>query len=238
MRGFVPRHLVLRKRLIAHALCLARPDFKIRLGHFPFAHTGKVLFIRPLMDFPNIVVVDLLFEAFCRAYFTAGLPANKFPNFIVYPPAVSNDIRQRRALRRTFRRDVCLLRPAVTMWKNPRLVNTTVLPKLRGGGFLTKPFALVMSLPHPLLFILYYVLSCESVTESHYRECLRVPFQKKFRFYNNCWGQAHRLTPTFIIEPIFPAFPSRLLSRRQDDGVRVIVRRMAKHIVRAGNFIR
>ena len=23
----------------------------------------------------------------------------------------------------------------------------------------------------------------------------------EFRFYNKCWGQAHHLTPTFIIEP-------------------------------------
>ena len=74
MRGFVPRHLVLCKRLIAHALCLARPDFKIRLGHLTFAHTGKVFFIRPLMDFPNVVVVDFLFEAFCRTYFTEVFP--------------------------------------------------------------------------------------------------------------------------------------------------------------------
>ena len=42
MCGFILCHLIFRKRLIAHALCLARPDFKIRLGHFPFAHTGKV----------------------------------------------------------------------------------------------------------------------------------------------------------------------------------------------------
>lgn len=73
MRGFIPRHLVLRKRLIAHALCLARPDFKIGPGHFTFAHTGKVFFIRTLMDLPDIVVVDFLFEAFRRSYFAAGL---------------------------------------------------------------------------------------------------------------------------------------------------------------------
>ena len=172
-----------------------------------------------------------------RVRFIKALPANKVPDFIVYPPAVSNDIRQRRASRRTFRRNVCLLRPAVAMRKNPCLVNTPVLPKLR-GGVLNKTICFSYESTPPHLFILYYVLSCESVTESHYRECLRVPFQKKFRFYNKCWGQAHRLTPTFIIEPIFPALPRRLLSRRQDDGVRVIVRRMAKHIVRAGNFIR
>ena len=75
MRGFVPRHLVLCKRLIAHALCLARPDFKIRLGHLTFAHTGKVFFIRPLMNLPDIVVVNFLFETLCRAYFAAGLSA-------------------------------------------------------------------------------------------------------------------------------------------------------------------
>lgn len=75
MRGFVPRHLVLRKSFIAHTLCLACPDFKIRLGHFTFTHAGKVFFIRPLVDFPNVVVVDLLFETFCRAYFATGLSA-------------------------------------------------------------------------------------------------------------------------------------------------------------------
>lgn len=42
MRGFISSHLILRKCFIAHTLCLARPDFKIRLGHFPFAHAGKV----------------------------------------------------------------------------------------------------------------------------------------------------------------------------------------------------
>lgn len=78
MCGFILCHLIFRKRLIAHALCLARPDFKIRLGHFPFAHTGKVFFIRPLMDFPNIVVVNFLFEAFRCAYFAAGLSALYF----------------------------------------------------------------------------------------------------------------------------------------------------------------
>ena len=70
----VPRHLVFRKRLIAHVLCLAHPDFKIRLGHFPFAHTGKIFFIRPLVDLPNIVVVNFLFEAFCCAYFAQVFP--------------------------------------------------------------------------------------------------------------------------------------------------------------------
>ena len=75
MRSFVPRHLVLDKRLIAHTLCLTRPDFKIRLGHLTFAHAGKVFFIRPLVNLPDIVVVDFLLEAFCRSYFTAGLPA-------------------------------------------------------------------------------------------------------------------------------------------------------------------
>ena len=75
MRGFIPRHLVLRKSFIAHTLCLACPDFKIRLGHFTFTHAGKVFFIRPLVNLPDIVVVDFLLEAFCRSYFTAGLPA-------------------------------------------------------------------------------------------------------------------------------------------------------------------
>ena len=75
MRGFVPHHLVLRKRLITNALCLARPDFKIRLGHFAFTHTGKVFFIRPLMNLPDIVVVNFLFETLCRAYFASGLSA-------------------------------------------------------------------------------------------------------------------------------------------------------------------
>lgn len=53
MRSIIPRCLVLSKSLIAHALCLARPDFKVRLGHFIFAHTGKVFFTRALMDFTN-----------------------------------------------------------------------------------------------------------------------------------------------------------------------------------------
>ena len=78
MCGFILCHLIFRKRLIAHALCLAHPDFKIRLGHLPFAHTGKVFFIRPLVDLPDIVVVNFLFEAFCRSYFTAGLSALHF----------------------------------------------------------------------------------------------------------------------------------------------------------------
>lgn len=75
MRGFVPRCIVLHKRIVAHTFCLARPDFKFRLGHLTFAHTGKVFFICSLMDFPNVVVVDFLFEAFCRAYFATGLSA-------------------------------------------------------------------------------------------------------------------------------------------------------------------
>ena len=79
MRGFVPRHLVLRKSFIAYALCLARPDFKIWLGHFTFTHAGKVFFIRPLVNLPDIVVVDFLLEAFCRSYFTAGLPSLPCP---------------------------------------------------------------------------------------------------------------------------------------------------------------
>lgn len=73
MRSFIPRQLIFRKSLIAHALCLACPDFKIGLGHFAFAHTGKVFFICSLVNLPDIVVVNFLFETFCRTYFAAGL---------------------------------------------------------------------------------------------------------------------------------------------------------------------
>lgn len=75
MCGFILCHLILRKSFIAHALCLTRPNFKFRLGHLTFAHAGKVFFIRPLVDLPDIVVVNFLFEAFCRSYFAAGLSA-------------------------------------------------------------------------------------------------------------------------------------------------------------------
>ena len=39
---------------------------------------GQSIFLRPLMDFPNIVVVNFLFEAFCCAYLAAGLSALHF----------------------------------------------------------------------------------------------------------------------------------------------------------------
>lgn len=45
---------------------------------FSLCSHGQSIFIRPLMDFPNIVVVDFLFEAFCCAYFAAGLSALHF----------------------------------------------------------------------------------------------------------------------------------------------------------------
>ncbi len=109
MRGFIPRHLVLRKRLIAHALCFARPDFKIGPGHFTFAHTGKVFFIRPLMDFPNIVVVNFLFEAFCCAYFAAGLSALPRRRFIAVRICRARSLQKPPAAVRTAFRDKTLL---------------------------------------------------------------------------------------------------------------------------------
>lgn len=109
MRSFISRHLVLRKRLIAHALCLARPDFKIRLGHFPFAHTGKVFFIRPLMGFPNIVVVDFLFKTLCRSYFTAGLPALPRCRFVAVRVRCARSLQKPPATVCTALRDKTLL---------------------------------------------------------------------------------------------------------------------------------
>lgn len=109
MRGFIPRHLVLRKRLIAHALCFARPDFKIGPGHFPFAYTGKVFFIRTLMDLPDIVVVDFLFEAFRRSYFAAGLSALPRYRFIAVRVRCARSLQKPPAAVRTALRNKALL---------------------------------------------------------------------------------------------------------------------------------
>ncbi len=109
MRSFISRHLILRKCLIAHALCLARPDFKIGLGHFAFTHASKVFFIRPLVDLLDIVVVDFFFEAFCRSYFTAGLPALPRCRFIAIQIRRARSLQKPAAAVRTALRNKALL---------------------------------------------------------------------------------------------------------------------------------
>ena len=47
MRSFISRHLVLRKRLIAHALCLARPDFKNPAWTSYLCSRGQSIFYTP-----------------------------------------------------------------------------------------------------------------------------------------------------------------------------------------------
>ena len=52
---------------------LPGPYFKFAFGHQSASDTGKIFFVRPLVDLPDIVIFHLASEAAARADLTAGL---------------------------------------------------------------------------------------------------------------------------------------------------------------------
>ena len=52
---------------------LPGPHLKLALGHQSASDTGKIFFVRPLVNLPDIIVFHLASEAAARADLTAGL---------------------------------------------------------------------------------------------------------------------------------------------------------------------
>mgnify|MGYP001440724822 CR=1 FL=1 len=61
------------QRGIPQIRCLTGPYFKLALGHQSASDTGKIFFVRPLVNLPDIIVFHLASEAAARADLTAGL---------------------------------------------------------------------------------------------------------------------------------------------------------------------
>ena len=61
------------QRGIAQFCCLTGPYLKLALGHQPASDAGEIFFVRPLVNFPDIVILYLASEAAACADLTSGL---------------------------------------------------------------------------------------------------------------------------------------------------------------------
>ena len=68
---FCPR--ISLQRGIPQVRCLTGPRLELALGHQAASDAGEIFFVRPLMHFPDIVVLYLASETAARADLTAGL---------------------------------------------------------------------------------------------------------------------------------------------------------------------
>ena len=78
LRDALPIFLVFCPRIsfqrgIAQVRCLTGPHLELALGHQAASDAGEIFFVRPLMHFPDIVVLYLASETAVRADLTAGL---------------------------------------------------------------------------------------------------------------------------------------------------------------------
>ena len=78
LRDALPIFLVFCPRIsfqrgIPQVCGLTGPHLELALGHQTASDTGKILFISPLVNLPDIVVLYLASEAAARADLTAGL---------------------------------------------------------------------------------------------------------------------------------------------------------------------
>ena len=61
------------QRSIPQICRLSGPYLELALGHQSASDTGKIFFVSPLVNFPDIVILYLAAEAAARADLTAGL---------------------------------------------------------------------------------------------------------------------------------------------------------------------